>query len=379
VEAAALPEVSLVAAAEVQTPDQFIFVAATLAAAIFCHEAGHFFCARVVGLRVEEFALGFGPEVLSFQQEREGTSFVLRLVPFGGYVRFNEAKTVELEGGELVNEFEAMSAPARLWVLAGGVVANVITAWSSLCVVSLTAGIPRKSPLPGIVVQDVGQEAFARTGLNRDDVLLRIGNLDVNFSGASVQSTVDFIHGLPEGLPVELLVRRGGQELRLDAMTFTDPDTRLQRLGVLIDSNSERLLVKAASFQEAAGMAGESVARLLGDQAQALMSLVNGTGTGEVVGPVGIVQQGEQLASAEGLFVGLGMFFVTVNLNLALLNALPVPALDGGKAAFVLLEQAAGRRLDEGKKQDVEFAFILLVSVGLLSLTAKDVSKLFAK
>lgn len=377
-EADALSEVSLAVSAALagQSPDKALTVIATLAAAIVCHEAGHFFCARSVGLRAQEFAIGFGPEVINFGQDAGGTNFVLRALPVGGYVRFDEEKKVQLEDGEMVNEFEAMPAPARLWVLAGGVVANMVAAYGSLCAAALTAGVPRKQPLPGILVESVGEEAAVRTGLEEDDVLLRVGDLDLNTAAADVKGTVDFIHGLPAQTPVELLVQRGSAQLRLDAIPMTDPNTGLQRLGVMIVNNTQSSLVKAASFQEASGVAVEYVARLFGEQAKALQNVLSGTGPGEVVGPVGIVRQGEELASAEGL-LGLGIFFVTVNLNLALVNALPVPALDGGKAAFVLIEQALGRRVDERVKEEVEVVFIFVVLASLLSLTAKDIAKIF--
>lgn len=90
------------------------------------------------------------------------------------------------------------------------------------------------------------------------------------------------------------------------------------------------------------------------------------------------MQQGEELVQSEGL-LGIFIFFVTINLNLAFINALPLPALDGGKALFVFAEQVLGRRLDEGKKQDIELAFVLLVLLGLASLTVKDVSRLFGR
>lgn len=376
-EAGAVSEASLAISAALagQSPDKALSVVAVLAAAIVCHEAGHFFCARSVGLRAQEFAIGFGPEVVNFGEDAGGTNFVLRALPVGGYVRFDEAKTRQLEDGEMVNEFEAMPALARLWVLAGGVVANMVAAYSSLCAAALTAGVPQKEPLPGILVKSVSDEAVARTGLLEEDVLLRIGGLDLSTEAAEVKTTVDFIHGLPSQTPVELLVKRGGEQLQLDAMPLTDPDTGLQRLGVMIINNSRETLVKAASFQEAAGVAGEFVARILGEQFKALQNVLSGSGPGEVVGPVGIVQQGEELASAEGL-LGLGIFFVTVNLNLALVNALPIPALDGGKAAFVLVEQALGKRLDEERKEEIEVVFIVLVLASLLSLTAKDIAKL---
>jgi len=377
-EADTLSEVSLLVSNALagQSPDKALTVLATLAAAIVCHEAGHFLCARSVGLRAQEFALGFGPEVVNFGEDAGGTSFVLRAFPVGGYVRFDEAKTVKLKDGEFVNEFEAMPAPARLWVLAGGVMANMVAAYTSLTAAAITVGVPKKEPLPGIRVESVGEEAFARTGLEEDDVLLRVGSMDLNTTAADVRETVDFIRGLPAQSPVQLLVERGSEQLRLDAMPLTDPETGMQRLGVMINSNTQETLVKAASLPEAGGIAGEFVSRLLGEQVKALQNLVSGSGPGEVVGPVGIVRQGEELASAEGL-IGLGIFFVTVNLNLALVNALPVPALDGGKAAFVLLEQVIGTRVDERKKEDLELTFVFIVIVALLSLTAKDIAKIF--
>lgn len=351
-------------------------VVGALAAAVVCHEAGHFFCARSVGLPSLEFSLGFGPQVLSLGRDAGGTEFSLRALPIGGYVRFNDAKTIRLEDGTMVNEFEALPPLARIWVLAGGVLANMVTAWSTLVASISTIGISRRDPLPGIKVEALSEEAAARTGLHVNDVLLRIGSRDLNAPNQSVQQTVDYIRQLPAQKTVEVLVDRGGQQVTLNVQTITDPNTGLQRLGATIQANYSKVMVKVGSVMEAAGAATDTVERLISDDWQALQGLFNGGGGAEFVGPVGMVQNGQQLASSEGL-IGLVLFFVGVNLNLAVINALPIPSLDGGRAFFVLVEQVTRKRLEESRKQDVEYLFILLVLAGVLSLTAKDITKLF--
>lgn len=358
-------------------PDQPLEVLSALALAIICHEGGHFLCLRSIGLPAEEFAIGFGPEVINFGR-KDGTEFVVRALPIGGYVRFQDEKTVKLEDGSMVTEFDARSAPERLWVLAGGVLANVAVAWSSLVLGVLNFGVPTRDPLPGIRIEAVDEAAFTRTGLKAKDVLLKIGSMDLNFVGADVRSTVDYISKLPQGRAVEMVVDRAGEQLQLNGTTVTDPSTGLQRLGVMIDANSVKIIAKATSFGDAAGVATDVFIRLVDDQFKSLQGVLTGVGSAEILGPVGIVQQGEELVQSEGL-LGIFIFFVTINLNLAFINALPLPALDGGKALFVFAEQVLGRRLDEGKKQDIELAFVLLVLLGLASLTVKDVSRLFGR
>jgi len=103
----------------------------------------------------------------------------------------------------------------------------------------------------------------------------------------------------------------------------------------------------------------------------------SGNTTGEIIGPVGILRQGTELTEAEGL-IGLAMFFVSVNLNLALLNALPVPALDGGKIVFTLAGKVLGKPIDENQQKDVESFFIILVFLGVAGLTLKDFARMFS-
>mmetsp|Transcript_43336 Transcript_43336/g.119888 ORF Transcript_43336/g.119888 Transcript_43336/m.119888 type:complete len:570 (+) Transcript_43336:54-1763(+) len=436
---------------------------ATLATAIFCHEGGHFLCAKSVNLPAVEFSIGFGPELLSTEQpvsevpndtceftdaekdtvrlerfagdvkvivngkqvwtgipslnqsnraldcggqgtcvvpedlngeveailqkatavaaeeveQPKDTIYSLRLLPIGGYVRFDDRKTVKLADGTMVTRLESMPILAQLWVYAGGVLTNVGVAFTALLVSALTVGVPDSKPLPGIRVEALGEDDVLRTGLRAKDVLLRIGDLDLHAPGQSVSATVDFIRQLPAMQPVSVLVERAGREIELNIVPLTDAKTGLQRLGVSIITNTERIFLKATGLLDAAGLATSTMQRQLDEQLTALKGLVSFSGTGDIVGPVGMIKQGSDLTEAEGL-IGLAMFFVSINLNLALLNVLPVPALDGGKIAFALAGSIFGKPVDEEKKQAVESAFILLVLVGIASLTIKDVTKLFA-
>lgn len=170
---------------------------------------------------------------------------------------------------------------------------------------------------------------------------------------------------------------RAGQELRLDIVPLSDVSTGFQRLGVQIVTNAERIFLKTNDVLEAASIATANIQQQLGEQISVLKSILSASSAaGEIVGPVGIIQQGSQLTDAEGL-IGLATFFVTVNLNLALLNVLPIPGLDGGKIAFAVAGKVLGKPLDEETKQNVESVFISLVLLLLAGLTLKDVTKLF--
>lgn len=437
---------------------------ATLATAVFCHETGHFLCARTVNLPAAEFSIGFGPEVFTTAEDSSSgspddvtefkdaqddsmrlerfsstirvivngkqvwkgiptldtssktldcggqgtcevsddvlddvnsilqkasdaqieelatpadTIFSLRILPIGGYVRFDERKTVKLQDGTMATALDSMSASAQLWVYAGGVLTNMLVAFTTLSAAALTSGVPDKKPLPGILVSRLGEDDVLRTGLRAKDVLLRIGDLDLHAPGQSVSATVDFIHKLPAKQPVSVLVDRAGQELRLDIVPLSDVSTGFQRLGVQIVTNAERIFLKTNDVLEAASIATANIQQQLGEQISVLKSILSASSAaGEIVGPVGIIQQGSQLTDAEGL-IGLATFFVTVNLNLALLNVLPIPGLDGGKIAFAVAGKVLGKPLDEETKQNVESVFISLVLLLLAGLTLKDVTKLF--
>jgi len=275
----------------------------------------------------------------------------------------------------MVTKFESLPAAAQLWVLAGGVLANMVVAWTSVAVASVTTGVPETKPLPGIRVEDVSEEAFRRTGLVANDVVLRVGELDLSAPGQTTKGFVSFIQTLPSQEAVSVTLQRAGRELSLDVLPTVDPQTGLQKLGVMVNTNSEQLTRRAGDLLEAAGLASGFVQRMLGEQLAALQGLFAGA-PGELIGPVGIMKQGADMTETQGL-IGLVVFFISVNLNLALLNALPVPALDGGKAAFVIAGEASGRPLDQKTKDNIETFFVLAVALGLASLTVKDVAKVF--
>eukprot|EP00929_Paragymnodinium_shiwhaense_P042634 TRINITY_DN22032_c0_g1_i2.p1 TRINITY_DN22032_c0_g1~~TRINITY_DN22032_c0_g1_i2.p1 ORF type:complete len:419 (-),score=53.75 TRINITY_DN22032_c0_g1_i2:113-1369(-) len=382
--------------------EQQLLIIGALAVSIIVHEAGHLVCAWSVGLPAKEFSIGFGPSLVSWpaaaapadkaqaimEVELESdaggsvdawtreTRYVVRSFPFGGYVRFDDKKTETLEDGSKVTKLDSLPPVARLWVLSGGPMANFTTAFLILAATTMSQpGMPRGREVPGIYVEGVPQGS-SDMPLRVGDVLVKVGDTKLGKSEEAVEFLQTFFADLTSSDSVNCVVLRDGQPMDMALRLVKDPVTDGIRLGGAdFAANVERTWLHADGPAEAALIAGDYVWQILSQQASSLAGLASGAV--DFAGPLGAIAEGQQMAQVDGV-LGVIIFFVIANMNLGFVNALPVPALDGGKAIFVLLEQVRGKRLDEDLRLNIELTFAVAFFFVLLSLTAKDLQGVVA-
>ncbi|KAJ8465205.1 hypothetical protein OPV22_027757 [Ensete ventricosum] len=318
------------ALAGIEGPQSVAEAASVLAAIILVHEGGHFLAATLQGIRVSKFAVGFGPVLARFVAG--GVEYSLRAFPLGGFVGFPDDdpdSDVPPDDADLLKNRPVLD---RILVVSAGVAANVVFAYLIVFAQVLTVGLPVQEPLPGLLVPEVRPgSAAARDGLRPGDVILGINGAPA----PSVSELVDVIKTSAGRNVAMTVAREGTKSLELSVVPDENADGT-GRIGVQLSPNYT--LSKSAS---------------------------------KVSGPVAIIAVGAEVArsSSDGLF----QFAAVINLNLAVINLLPLPALDGGTLALILVEAArGGRKIPREVEQRIMSSGILVVVMLGLFLIVRD-------
>jgi membrane-associated protease RseP (regulator of RpoE activity) len=346
---------------------------AILAGLIVVHEAGHFFAAVWQGIRVSGFSVGFGPALL--QRQRRGVQFALRAIPLGGYVSFPDDDPSSAFPPDDPDLLRNRPLPQRALVIAAGVLANLLLAYLVLMAQGFTLGIPAGfSTSPGVLVSGVqpGQPA-AKAGLKAGDRILKLDDQSVPGGQEAVAAFVQQIKESPQR-PLQLQAERGGRTLSL---TLTPADQGgIGRIGAQLQPfGTEAFRAPKGPF-EPIRQANHDFFALTKRTVEGFVTLFThfGETASQVSGPVKIVEMGASLASQGGS--SLFLFAALISINLAVLNALPLPLLDGGQLALLLVEGLRGRPVPERfHNAFMQSGFVLLVGLSLV-LIVKDTSQL---
>ncbi|TVS03864.1 MAG: RIP metalloprotease RseP [Cyanobium sp. PLM2.Bin73] len=346
---------------------------AILAGLIVVHEAGHFFAATWQGIRVSSFSIGFGPVLL--QRQRRGVQFALRAIPLGGFVSFPDDEagtTIPKDDPDLLTN---RPLPQRALVIAAGVLANLLLAWLVLVTQSAVVGIPAGfSATPGVLVSGVQSgQAAAIAGLQPGDRILSLAGEPLAGGQSGVMEMVERIQASP-GQSLALVAERDGSQLQLQ-LTPTDLDGT-GRVGAQLQPFGSEAYRPARGPLEPIRQANRDFTTLVSRTAGGFLTLIThfGETAGQVSGPVKIVEMGASLAQQGG--GSLFLFTALISINLAVLNALPLPLLDGGQFVLLLLEGLRGRPLPERFQMAfMQSGFVFLVGLSLV-LIVKDTSQL---
>lgn len=313
---------------------------AVLGVLVFVHEFGHFIVAKLWGIAVEEFGIGYPPRLAKLA-EIDGTKYTINALPLGGFVRLAGEEDPRLPGS-----FASQRRLARATTLVAGPAMNVVLAIVLYIVISMI-GAPTPMPgSPGVGVYDVqaGSPAEA-AGLRPGDTILKIGGVTL---GPDAVDQLQAYVATRGGQPIQLIVLRGEQVL--DPLTIVprvNPGENQGALGIRI---GPALVTKTYPLGDAIVYGFQETGRLGMLMLITLGEIIRGAEPLEVAGPLGIAQATGEVARSG--VVWLMDFTAMLSLNLALINLLPFPALDGGRLIFVFLEALrGGRRIDPRKER----------------------------
>lgn len=344
--------------------------AIVLSILVFVHELGHFLVAKKLGIRVEEFGFGLPPRLWGVR--RGETVYSINWLPIGGFVKLSGEDVEELDKtltpAQKRRYFFARSKKERAAVLLAGVTMNFILAVVIISFI-FTQGV--FVPTDRVHVEKVVENGPAATaGLKEADVI-------ISFAGSTIKSSEDLIGITKEksGVPVEMKVLRKGEELVLTVTPRKDPPPDEGPMGVVITNLEEKKYpwYKAPFYGivEALHMSYLMLVTL-GDLLWKLVTFQKLSA--DIAGPIGIAQ-------ATGRAVQYGVMAVLqlmgiLSLNLAIINVLPIPALDGGRLLFVFLEKFLGKRIKpqaERISHQIGMAFLLAL---IVLVTINDIIRL---
>jgi len=323
---------------------------------IFIHELGHFLIAKKRGVRVEEFGFGYPPRL--WGKKWKGTLYSFNLVPFGGFVRIDE------------NAFNKKPKKVRGSVLLGGILMNLLLAISLFSLLYFLLGVPQKQGFVKIVAVAKNSPA-QKAGIKEGDIVRKI---------KSNQEFIDFIND-NLGKEVKLELKREGKVLSVNVVPRKNPPQNEGALGVVIvDSETIKPVFWQRPFVSLWWGIKETInwiERILLGVVQLFASLlIKKTVPSGLSGPVGIVQVATHVARS-GL-LALIQFTGILSVNLAVLNFLPIPALDGGRLFFLVTEILTGKKPKPEFERWVHTLGMVFLLLLMLAVTIQDIKRIFS-
>ncbi|CAN0914486.1 Membrane metalloprotease ARASP, chloroplastic [Linum grandiflorum] len=366
------PPAAVVAGLDIGNLDSVLEAAGVLTAIIVVHESGHFLAASLQGIHVSKFAVGFGPILAKFNSKN--VEYSLRAIPLGGFVGFPDNDPDSEIPPDDVNLLKNRPILDRALVISAGVIANIVFAYAIVFVQVVSVGLPVQELFPGVLVPEVKPfSAASRDGLLSGDIIVSINGSEPLKPGVnSVSDVVEVIKRSPKG-NVVLKVARGKDDFQVINVTPDESFDGTGRIGVQLSPNFKIDKVVAKNIVEAFSFAGREFTGLSYNVIDSLrQTVMNFSQTAsKVAGPVAIIAVGAEVARSN--VDGLYQFAALLNLNLAVINLLPLPALDGGSLALILIEAArGGRKLPKELEQRIMSSGITVVLLLGLFLIIRD-------
>jgi regulator of sigma E protease len=357
----------------------FIFII-VLGVLVFVHELGHFLTSKWLGVPVEEFGFGFPPRLVGMVKDAEGkwrvfwgqkvpkpevlggqrTIYSLNWIPVGGFVRPQGEDNPNVVGG-----LAAAPKRVRLVVLAAGSTFNLIFALF-IFTVGFRLGWPDRVYIDSVATDTPAAQA----GLQPQDVILRAENTDIHYPTQLSEITYGHL-----GQPVQLVLRRGEQTVNITVTPRTQWPSGQGPMGIVMGQT----MVTNYTWLESAARASQEIYFQFDQLIHLPGRLLRREVPVEAARPVGLVGMNDltrvavQASQQVNALYPLLQLIGAISVALAITNLLPLPALDGGRIVFVLLEAVRGRRLDPNYEGMVHLAGLVALLILMVFITYQDI------
>ena len=317
---------------------------------VLVHEAGHFAVAKMVGIRVNEFAIRMVPKII--QTTKGETKYTLRALPIGGYVKMEG----EDESSDDPRGFSNVPVFSRIAVIAAGAIMNFALAIIVLSIVAFQMGVPTTTI--DQVIDDSPAQVY---GILEGDTIVRIQDVTIE----NWEDIVGTINSQEPGAPMDMEILREGETINLQVSPRLDEGRVV--IGIIPSYESGFVSSIRSGIQET-GYFLKLMFQFLG------MLFQGNVSTNDLAGPVGVISEIGNAASMG--FVSVLYLLGFISINLGFFNLLPIPALDGSKIVFLLIELMRGKPIDADKEGFIHFiGFVFLISL-MLIVTYRDLLRI---
>ena len=336
----------------------FLIAVAMLGLIIFVHELGHFLTAKFFKMPVSEFSIGMGPQVFSLDTKE--TTYSFRAIPIGGYVNIEGMEV----GSQVENGFNSKPAYQRFIVLFAGVFMNFLTAFLIIFSIAQMSGRMEyeEKAIIGALVKGGANEQILKV----DDKILELDGKKITLWSDIPEVTKEAL----DKKELSAIIERDGKEEKLVLKLTKDEENNRVVLGISPKSKKTNL-----SFTESLIFAKNSFVSILKDTVGGLFTLFSGKADlKEISGPVGILKVVGEVSKFG--WTSIASLAVILSINIGVLNLLRIPALDGGRIIFVLLEIFRIRINKKWEENLHKFGMVMLLFF-ILVISVNDVWKLF--
>lgn len=343
---------------------------------IMVHEMGHFFAARLCGIAVKEFSIGFGPKLIQWTSKKHETVFSIRPIPLGGYCMFY-GDTDDDPDGTLMKDDPRNYNKAAVWkrmisVIAGPLM-NIVLAFVVAIIFTFSFGTAITAPY----VADVTPGAPAQiAGLEAGDTFLNINGIDMtDLTSQDVSEVITATNGAD----VKLTVDRNGETKELTIIPKLDAASGRYLIGITITHVADIPITQVIpAAWDITAKAGTDILKALGKL------FTTGEGLDQSAGPIGVIQmiasetqQAQEQQASGGITIFLYLM-IFISINLGLMNLLPIPGLDGSRLIFMIIEAIRRRPVNQRIESYIHLGGYLFLFAFMIFFTFKDVARIFS-
>ena len=322
------------------------------------HEFGHFITAKLTGMKVEEFSIGFGPTI--YQQQEGETLYSLRMLPLGGYNKIAGMDPDDPEDPE--RGFNSKPVSSRMLVILAGSLMNILLPVLIFFGLFLAFGmdVPENKPVLGQIIEGYPAE---QSGLKEGDRILSI-------NGKPVHEWLDIRKNIADSgmQPIPFEIQRDQEKLTITVTPGVNPETGKPFIGVVSSLKNVRLTPVQAVVASVS-----ATKNIIKNMYASLYHMVTGKTKAEFSGPVGVAKMAGEVAHKG--FDRLMQFTAMLSLNLAIINLLPLPALDGGHFLILLIEAVTGHKLGKTAMQNIQKVGVAMILALTIFATFKDLTR----
>jgi len=336
----------------------FIFVFGLV---VLVHELGHFLVAKKVGIRVDEFGLGFGKRLLAVRYGE--TTYSLNLIPLGGFV-----KLAGMDGEEETDSsrsYNGKNVWQKMAVIVSGSLMNFLLAFLLFSLIFTWFGVPVNISNSTTVGNLLPGYPAEKAGLQPGDEILAVNGQ----KAANWEQVVQMVNANPNK-PTVFTIARGEEQFQVKITPRLEKERKVGLIGITPKIISQKLGLWAAVKNGFLETIGITWAIMVG-----LKQMITGQLASDVSGPLGIAQMAGQAAKTG--MENLLRLTAVLSINLGLFNLLPIPALDGGRLFFLGIEALRGRPMEPQKEGMVHLIGFMLLLFLLVVVTYKDLTRLF--